>query len=153
MQKVELGSSKNKKALQTHDGLGGYPVIETTNYGKVHGTFRAVARSTAGVSTVVPVDNKEAISLTDLIITTDKVQSATVTVRFSGDANTVILAAADVSDAPCHLAIGFSGKWTGWQNAKIDVVTVGAVKANISCGYYKVTSDRALPFAAWDALR
>ena len=37
--------------------------------------------------------------------------------------------------------------------AQLDVVTVNAVKTTVSYGYFKISEDRALTFAVWDAMR
>ena len=153
MIKAELITAEGGMALCTYEGICGKPVLSTTTYGKQNGRFKAAQRTSAGTTIIAQPSGNDAISLTDMIITTDKVNLATMTVQITDGANTVILAAATVTDSPCNIAIPFQGNWTGWQAAHIDLVTVGNVKATVSIGYYKIPADKALPFAAWDALR
>lgn len=150
---AELRSAKDKKALHTYVGYDGYPILVTTTHAKHDGTFKAGQRSTAGTTVIASVNGNEAISLTDIIITTDKVNGATVTLQITDGVNTIVIAAANVTDAPCNIAVSLSGNWTGWQSAHVDLVTVGTVAASVSIGYFKVPADIALPFAAWDAKR
>ena len=124
-----------------------------TTHGAQEGHFKAVTRSSAGTSTIVEPTGNNGIVLTDLIITSDKVQSATLTVSFTDGTNTITIAGADVTDAPCNIAIPFAGLWEGWQGAQIDLVTVGNVTTTVAIGYYHITADYAKPYAEWNALR
>ena len=151
---VELKSAKNKKALHTYDGYDGYPVLVTTTHAKQYGTFKSVYRDAAGSQWLKQPNSKEGVSLTDLIITTDKVQGASVAVLFSDGVNSsVTIAYAVVTDAPCNFAISFAGNWSGWQSSGVSIVTVGAVKANIACGYFNIPEKNALTYSEWIAYR
>ena len=153
MLQVELASNHNGKALYTFVGNDNIPALVVTTIEESYGHFKAATRTGAGTSVIATPNGNDAIALTDMIITSDKVNLATLTVQFTDGVNTVVLAAANVTDAPCNIALSFKGNWTGWQSAHVDLVTTGNVSATVSLGYYKVKSDKALPFAAWDALR
>lgn len=153
MIKSVLTRAKDKKSLLSHDGYVDNPVLLTSTYGAAEGVFRAVTRAAAGTSTLAAPDGDGAIVLTDLIITTDKVNAATVTIQWTDGVNTIVIVSARVNDAPCNLAIPFAGKWMGWSGARLDVVTVAGVNTTVSAGYFKVPGDKALAYAAWDAKR
>jgi hypothetical protein len=93
------------------------------------------------------------IQLTDLIVTSDKVNGATITLRFYDGTNTVNIFVADVTDAPCNVAIPFQGTWRGWEDARIELVTVGAVATTVACGYMHLGKDHVLKYDKWNALR
>lgn len=153
MLKVELSCANCGKALHTHKNGGDVPILCVTNHAKYAGVFKAAQRETAGTTVIVSVNGNDAVTLTDLIITSDKVNGASLTVQVTDGINTVILASANVTDAPCNIALGFVGNWTTWQASHVDLVTVGTVKATVSLGYYKVPAVEALAWAAWNALR
>lgn len=135
------------------DGLCG-KAISITSCGELNGHFKSVYRGSAGTTTITEGDGEEdAIVLTDLIMTTDKVNAATATVRFTDGTNTVNLMAAQVTDAPCNITIPFRGHWQGWRAARLELVTVGVVKCTVSCGYYKIPKDKALSYNDWDSRR
>jgi hypothetical protein len=152
MIKAILTAIGSKKALHTYDGIDGLPILVTTTQGHINGRFKAAQRSTAGTTIIASVNGDDALCLTDLILTTDKVNGS-VTIQYTDGVNTVIIVAANTADAPCNIAIPFQGNWTGWKAAHIDMVTVGTVLATVSLGYYKIPADKALPYAAWNALR
>lgn len=153
MIKSILTNSKDKKSLQTLDGWEDLPVLVIANYQSMNGSFKSIARSTAGTSTLTEPTGEGSIVLTDLIITTDKVNGASVTVQFTDDTNTIVIVAAQVTDAPCNIATTFIGHWQGWRSARMDMVTVGNVKATVACGYFKVSKSKSLEFSDWDARR
>jgi hypothetical protein len=152
MIKVELIDGKTSKVLHTYEGIDGEPVLVTSTHAQHYGKFKAAQRTSAGTTVIVTPNGKDTLCLTDLILTTDKVNGS-VTIQFTDGVNTVIIVAANTADAPCNIAIPLQGNWTGWQGSRIEMVTVGSVLATVSLGYYKIPADKALPFAAWDALR
>ena len=94
-----------------------------------------------------------AITLTDLIVSTDKANASSVTVRFTDGSNTINVAVFDSVNAPVALAIPFVGHWQGWQGARLEVVTTGNVNATVALGYYKIPKSGADNYSAWDAKR
>jgi len=153
MIKTKLTSGEDGKELLSLKGWDGRPILATTTYGAVNGSFKAATRSAAGTTTVVDAHGNDAIVLTDMILTTDKVNGATATVQITDGVNTIVLIAADLTDAPCNIAIPFQGHWQGWQAAYIDLVTVGVVTATLALGYFRIPWNKALTFGTWDALR
>ena len=153
MIKAPLTELKSGKAILTLDGYAELPVLITATFAELEGVFKAITRTSAGTTTLAAPTGNGGIVLTDLILTSDKVNAATVTVQWTDGVHTIAIVVAHVTDAPCNIAIPFSGHWQGWQGARLDVVTVGAVKTTVSCGYFKISENITLPYAEWDAKR
>jgi len=132
-----------------------HPFIHAETNASQHGVFRAVTRSSAGTTIIAqPKAMNDSIILTDLMFTTDKVNGATATVRFTDGTNTINIIAADVTDAPCNIGIGFSGHWHGWGGARLELVTTGVVVATAALGYMRLGPDQTnQSYAEWNALR
>jgi len=153
MIKTSLIAGRNSKELHSYDGYDGEPVLVTTTHGAQHGSFVAVTRSTQGTTAAIAAQGDDAIVLTDLILTTDKVQSTTATVIITDGSNSETLIAADLTDAPCNIALSFAGHWQTWRACRIDLVTVGAVTATLALGYFRIPWDVADTYGVWDAKR
>ena len=154
MLKSYLVSPRNKRKLSTAPVPGrDEDVLLTERPGFILGSFKSATRASAGTTIITQPNGNGAIILTDMIFSSDKVNGATVTVQFTDGANTVVIFAMDVTDAAAVGAIGFQGHWQGWQAARLDLVTTGAVTATVAVGYYKVTEAEALTYAEWDARR
>jgi hypothetical protein len=153
MIKSNIIASRNGKELHSYDGYDGEPVLVTTTHGAQHGSFTAATRSSEGTTTVIAAESNDAIVLTDLILTTDKVQSATATVIITDGVNSVTLIAAKLNDGPCNIALSFAGHWQSWRAARIDLVTVNAVTATLALGYFRIPWDTAMAYGQWNALR
>ena len=153
MIKTLLISGRDGKELHSYDGHDGYPVLVTTTHGANDGTFVTATRKAAGTTAIIAARGNDGIFLTDLILTTDKVQSATASVIITDGANVETLIAAEVSDAPCNIALSFAGKWATWQACRIDFVTTGAVSATLALGYFRTSGEKTLSYAAWNAKR
>ena len=153
MIKSSLVNSESGKELQTCEGYTDNSVLVTTTHGAQYGSFVAATRSAAGTTAVIAAQGDDAIVLTDLILTTDKVNATTATVNITDGSNTVKLIAADLTDAPCNIAISFAGHWQTWKACRVDLVTVGVVTATLALGYFRIPWDTAMGFGEWDALR
>jgi hypothetical protein len=131
------------------------PVLAVESHMRHLGHFKSVTRTGSGttVDIIVTPITGHCIQLTDLIVTSDKVQSATITLRFYDGTNTETIFGAEVSDAPCNIAIPFVGTWKGWTDARIELVTVNAVTVTVACGYLHLGKNHALDYARWSALR
>ena len=126
-------------------------ILLTADPRSTYGYFTAAGRSSAGTTVVTSPNADGSMMVTDLIISTDRVNTATVVVQFTDGAETVVLFATDVSDAPANIALSMAGRWQGWRNARIEMVTTGAVTATIALGYTKVPFG--LLYSEWDANR
>lgn len=130
---------------------GDKKVLVSTKEAMTHGVFKASTRTTNGTTTVTSPDTGGAIILTDLIITSDKTANSSVIVRFTDGSNTIDVTVGDSVNAPVNIALAFGGCWRGWKDARLEMVTTGAVTATVAVGYMKISNG--LPFAEWDALR
>ena len=65
------------------------PILITQPVITFEGVFKSTTRSSAGTSTIAEPLPKSSILLTDLILTSDRVALATVTVRFTDGTNNV----------------------------------------------------------------
>ena len=118
---------------------------------QVAGQFQTVNRTSAGTTTVVTPPKGGAIILTGFILGADKVNSATVTLRFNDDTRTADIYTGIVTDAPINLAHNFNSRTQGWRDARVELVTVGAVQAYLTLNYIKVKDS--LAYDAWDERR
>ena len=141
------------KSLSVQRGWGGDPVPIVANYGHLNGHFKAATRTSAGTTEVVSPLPGNAIVLTDLVLTTDKVQGATVTISFTDGSNSVDIVIGHCTDAPCNITIPFGGLWRGWQSAGIGMTTVNAVKATLAIGYFHCKAEDSLQYSEWNAKR
>lgn len=128
-----------------------FHLLTTTTVAEAFGSFKSATRTTAGTTIVTSPPNEGSIILTDYIVTSDRKNAATVTMQITDGVNTIVVLSPDVTDAPVNLTHAFKGLWRGWKNARVELVTTGAVIATLSVGYYKVKSG--LGFEEWDALR
>lgn len=117
----------------------------------VFGQFKAANRTSAGTTIITEPRLGGSVGLTDLIISADRVNSATVTVRFTDGTNTINLYRGITTDAPINIAVPIGGRFRGWANARIELVTTGIVDASVTLGYIKYSEG--LQFASWDKLR
>jgi hypothetical protein len=158
MLNVSLVNPLNKKALHIEEAYK--PTVEVTGEevtpvimtgAQAHGTFTSGSRSSGGTTVLVSPKADGSLILTDLVLGTDKVNGATVTIQVTDGSQTEIVFATNVTDAPANLAIGFAGRWQGWKDARVELVTTGTVDATVSLGYIKVPGG--LPYQEWDSLR
>ncbi len=127
------------------------PVPGFTTLAKEFGVFKNISRSSAGTTEITAPVTKGAIVLTDLLLTASKAATSDVTIHFDDGVRQEVIALSDSINAAINLAVGFQGRWHGWRDAHIDLVTTGNVIVNVTLGYYKI--PLGLEFAEWDALR
>lgn len=153
MLKAVLTRQSDNKSLATITGPLNSPVLISETYKSTVGVFKSTARTSAGTSIITSPNGDRSIVLTDMIVSTDKVNLATIVVRFTDDTNTVNIYSGIATDAPINFAIAFAGKWQGWQGARLEMETTGALKATVVVGYYNVGEDFSLPYDEWNAVR
>ena len=125
-----------------------------TNFETLNARFKSATHSTATTTIISQPSSGGSISLTDLIVTAERrAAGGSLTLRFTDGTNTINIAVASVTDAPVAFALGFSGKWQGWLNARLEMVTDQAFPVTVSVGYLKVAPQHTLLYAAWDAQR
>lgn len=150
---VTLVDAITGKALDTNTSGG--KIILTTQTGAIaNGQFKSISFSTATTNALVTPPLGTAIVISDIILSVEKVAGGDVAIQFTDGIQTIIITHPIVVDAPANLAINFGGRWRGWRDARIDVVSTGSnISGNVSIGYQFVTGEEALDFAEWDALR
>ena len=153
MLKTRLICGRTGGELHSYGGYDGDPVLGVTTHEKKNGHFAAATRSAAGTTTIIAARSNDGIVLTDLMLTTDKVNGATAIVSITDGSNTVNLIAADLTDAPCNIAIPFVGRWETWRAARVDLITTGVVVATLSLGYFRIPWNTARSYSVWDAER
>lgn len=130
--------------------LGGYALV-TIPVNSIHGTFKSVTRTGAGTTTITTPDADGSLIITDLLISGEKQVSSTVEVRFTDGSQSVTLFLMGQAVVPAAIAHSFTGRFQGWRDARIDVITAGTADATVTLGYTKVPTG--LVFAEWDELR
>lgn len=150
MIKTILANPANGKALHI-DESDGRQLLVVTNENFIHGTFRSVTHTGAATTIITEPLGDGAIALTDLIVSTDKVNLSVVTVRFTDGVETIPIFQGFATDAPINFAISFNGRWDGWKNARVEMETTLALKATVAVGYYRL--ERGDQFSVWDARR
>lgn len=119
---------------------------------RLHGVFKSATRTTAGTTIIVAPDTGGSIVLTDLIISTDKTNGTTTTIQFTDGSQTITLFSGDSTNNSINLAISFGGRWEGWMDSRLELVTAGGnVTATASVGYFKLSEGKQ--FSVWDKLR
>ena len=130
------------------------PILGSITQAGVFGRFKTASRTTTGTTTIVIPPSNESLIITDLIITAEKKNSGTDTLRLYDGTNAVNIVVGSVDDSPLNLAIGFQGCWQGWRDAYIQLVQAGANHyANIAVGYYFVPPELSHEYADWNHLR
>jgi len=130
---------------------GSVKVLTTGTLHGAHGTFKAAQRSSAGTTILTNPANGGSLHLTDLILTTDKTNASNVTLQFTDDTETIIIAVGDSTNAPVNLAVAFNGRVQGWKDARLEMVTTGGVSATCMVGYHKMS--KGIAFSEWDSRR
>jgi hypothetical protein len=142
------GSGKAASIVETPWGS----VLETISPDKVYSCFKSSLRIAAGTTTVVQPKSGEAIALTDLLISAEKA-AGNLDIRFTDGTNVVRIFAIALTDAPASFGVPLNGRWMGWRDARIDMITDAAFNAVVAVGYTKIPSQYTLSYAEWNALR
>ena len=146
-----LIDSTTGETLDTDVGLYGDQTLLTESLMRLRGGFKTITVSN-DTDTVASPEAGGALQLTDLIMTSGKKVGGFATLNWYTAANTVVLLRAE-ADYGIQLAIPFQGCWRGWKDAYIQLVVSAAFDVTVAIGYIKIPLERALSYAAWDALR
>ncbi len=153
MLKTEIIGGDSVEIARVEHTVSGGALLVTDSF-RVNGAFKAATRAAAGTTIIVSPDGGGSICLTDLIMTAEKRGGGgTVTLRFTDGTNTINIAVADVVDTSVNFAIAFAGRWQGWRDARLEMVTDETFDATVSCGYVKVPSKESFSYNVWDAIR
>ena len=152
MIKSSLVESASGEELYIYSCAGKQTLI-TQTHAQVAGVFKSKTLTAAGTVIVSEPDTGGCIVLTDLILTSDKTQSAVITVQFTDGTETISIVEADITDAPINIATSFAGYWRGWRNARLELVITGGINptATLAVGYFKIKTS--LQYSDWDSKR
>lgn len=155
---VHIVDPKTKLGIHLEQPYNGFEPVEGNSLipvvispPQVHGTFKSATRTTTGTTMITDPSPGGSIILTDLLISGEKQAGSSTEVRFTDGSNTITIFLASAVDAPPNFAHTFAGRFQGWRDARIDMVTVGSGDATITVGYMKIASS--LIFEEWDGLR
>lgn len=143
------------KVFQQFFTQWGY-ALHTLNYRQVHGQWQAVSWSGGQVAktALVTPSSKGSIEVTDLIISTDKQNGATVTLTFEDGTNTETIVNGILTDAPLQLNIAMAGRIQGWRDAILYYTVAGANNTGaITVGYVKHNADDTEDYSVWNSKR
>ena len=153
-----LVDPKNKRTLHVDEQWeafsplkGDEATLVTSTIYQGHGTFRNISRNTAGTETIVQAPSEGSLVVTDCVINTEKRTGGAVTVQFTDGVDTVDLFKGYCQDAPININIAVSGRFQGWQDARVDVVVEGATDCSVTLGYMKIPNG--IPYKEWDSYR
>lgn len=127
-------------------------ILLTTTPEKQYAHFKAATRTTAGTTVVVQPTSGEAVALTDILISGEK-KAGTLTIQFTDGTNTINIIVVPLTDAPANYAVPFVGRWAGWRDARVSMVTDAVANITVAVGYIKIGSENTLSYAEWDAAR
>jgi hypothetical protein len=151
MLKVNLTHAKDGvEAEIAHTPFG--HILATSTPCKLFSHFNAATRTTAGTTILVQPTSGNAIALTDILISGEK-KAGTLTVRFTDGTNTINIIVVPLTDAPANYAIPFVGRWAGWRNARVEMVTDAVANITVAVGYVRIGSEFTQSYAEWDAER
>ena len=150
---AKLMAQDSKEAIHTYRQYG-QNMLVNSNYGLIHGVFKAVTNTDSQTQTVAEPIGDGAIVLTDLVLSANKTVGSTVTLRFTDDSQTVNIIIADSGNSSVNMAIPFRGLWDGWSGARLELITDTLNQsATCSVGFYKIKAEYAQGYSAWAAER
>lgn len=116
--------------------------------------FKTIAFTDAATTVLTSPPAGAAIVVVDVLVSTEKLNGGSVTVRFADETNVVNIFSAIVTDAPVNLAFSPAGRWRGWRGARLEIVSVGPnIDGTVSAGYYFIRGSSVLSFDDWDTER
>lgn len=135
--------------------VGPHTHLVTEDHSRVATQFKSIAFTTATTTVLATPPKGAAMVITDFLVSAEKVNGGSVSIQLTDGSQTVIIFTAIVTDAPVNLAFSPQGRWRGWKDARIDIVSVGTnIDGTVSMGYYFIRGkEGVLSFADWDAQR
>ena len=152
MIKAEIHGGESSRNADVAD-VCGFGILAAASPSKTFGTFSAATHAAAGTTAIVTTDSGGSIIVTDILVTSEKKQNGTITISFTDGTNSVDVIGFNVNDAPAQLAANLAGKFGGWKDARIDLVTVEDFDVTVTVGYMKISANHSESYADWDAQR
>jgi len=151
---------KTKKALhveeqwdESHAVTGEEAIPVWMGTGFAHGTFTAAQASGTGTTIVVAPKDEGSLILTDIFLSSNKVNNAVITLQFTDGTTAIPIVAPTITDSPVNLATSLSGRWQGWKDARVELVIAGGTGHNVTASVGYVKMPTGLPYDEWDNLR
>jgi len=149
--KSRLISPDDGRDYHYHIGPQGEPILITQSHGSLAGTFATKTFTAANTYNLIAQKGDKGIVLTDMIVTTEKRTSGSVTLNMTDGVNTEVIYSGVCNDAPINLAIAFAGHWAGWRGTYLDIVVAAATVGSVSVGYYRSNRTYTLSRTQWVA--
>ncbi len=146
---------QTQESVELHTAkVGAHTHLVVEQHSRVATQFKSAALTDAGTVTIVSPSPGDAIVVTDVLYSAEKVNGGSMTIQFTDGSATVIMKSAIVTDAPVDGNTSLQGRALGWKDAQVDLVGVGTnLDCNATIFYYHVSGEGVLSFADWDALR
>lgn len=151
---VQLVGSLNKVICQFKTAWG-YALC-VLNYRQKYGHWQSVSWSAGQVAKtpLVSVSNGESIEITDLIISTDKQNGATVVLTFEEGSNIETIINGNLTDAPLQLNLAVAGRFQAWRDATLYYTVAGANSSGaITIGYVRHNKADSQNYSSWNSER
>lgn len=134
--------------------FGKHHHLVTEDHARVATHWKSVTHTTAATSTVAKALKGGALVMTDILVSGERINGGTVTVRFSDGVNLENITVSHVTDAPVNIATSLQGRCLGWKDAFIEVITsVSNQDATVTVWFYHVKGEGVETFADWDSNR
>lgn len=157
MLKVALTDEKTGASFHTEEyQMEGFKnrVLLTETIAGHYGVFKTSLFTVAGTTELITPKDQKSIQITDLIVTFEKKNTATVTINFHDGTNIAPLFKATLTDAPVNMSSNFRGKIRGWNTAHVDVIIAGAdAVGTVAVGYIIHQPETGMTYAEWAAKR
>ncbi|KKM89231.1 hypothetical protein LCGC14_1250710 [marine sediment metagenome] len=127
-----------------------HKILVSSNPQKLHGLFKAVTLGAVDTTRLATPKGNGYIELTDLIITTEKKTASILSIWFYDGTNKETVIEAYLADSTVNIAIAFTGGWSGWQGAYVEVDMAGAAgKGSAAIGFIKHVETFAPTYTEW----
>ena len=154
---VILIEAESEEALHVEPytvGTRAGKILAITTPAKAHGVFQCFTFDAEETITLAEPEADGSVELTDVIITFEKKQLATVTVQFNDGTNQEPIFKIFLNDAPINMSVNFNGKFQGWQSAYVEGIVAGAAAdGTITVGFLKRSKAGSDSYTKWGAKR
>jgi hypothetical protein len=153
MIKTFLASLSNGHELQNYEGIDGTTCLGVMTFGEANGHFNSEVRNSTGTTIMIPVRAFDGISLTDIIVTTDKTQGGLFSLSLTDDVESETLVSGAFSDAPVSVNLSVRGRFESWQGCRLDLDTTSTGVVSCTVGYFRVPEVTARTYVVWNSER
>jgi hypothetical protein len=149
MIKSVLTDVRDKRALLIKEMEDGNCVLVVDQYAHTNSAFYTASSTKKSTVRVITPKISAGLVLTDLIITYGKVGGGVITVQFNDGINSIVVFTAASTDAPIAIAIPLAGKFAGWTNAWLEMITTQDETASVTAGFYRTKPEFTLSYTEW----